>query len=123
MPDRELAEALWRQDDLKELYQRAREVDIALLSVGDVSKQASIFRRDVLNWSDAQSLRAAGAVGDVLCHFVDADGKVIDHPLIIGPWRSIRPISGTFAGSSFRPGGFGKFTQSAPVSSRQTPDC
>ena len=81
VPDRELAEALWKQDDFKELYKRAREVDIALLSVGDVSKQASIFRRGILDWSDAKSLKAAGAVGDVLCHFVDAEGQVLDHPI------------------------------------------
>jgi DNA-binding transcriptional regulator LsrR (DeoR family) len=81
VPDRELADALWKQDDLKKLYQRAREVDIALLSVGDVSKQASIFRRGILTWSDAKSLKEAGAVGDVLCHFVDSDGNVIDHPV------------------------------------------
>jgi DNA-binding transcriptional regulator LsrR (DeoR family) len=54
VPDRELAEALWKQDDLRKLYQRAREVDIALLSVGDISRQASIFRRDILTWSDAK---------------------------------------------------------------------
>jgi DNA-binding transcriptional regulator LsrR (DeoR family) len=28
-----------------------------------------------------RSLAAAGAVGDVLCHFVDADGCVVDHPV------------------------------------------
>ena len=27
------------------------------------------------------SLERAGAVGDVLCHFVDADGQVIDNPV------------------------------------------
>jgi DNA-binding transcriptional regulator LsrR (DeoR family) len=99
VPDRELADALWKQDDLKKLYQRAREVDIALLSVGDVSKQASIFRRGILTWSEGKSLKEAGAVGDVLCHFVDADGNVIDHPvnhraMAINPadLRSVRKV-------------------------------
>lgn len=81
VPDRELADALWKQEDLKQLYERARAVDIALLSVGDIGAQASIFRRGILTWSDAKSLKDAGAVGDVLCHFVDADGKVLDHPV------------------------------------------
>lgn len=77
----DLAQALWAQDDLRRLYERARSVDIALLSVGDVSNQASIFRRGILDWADAKSLKEAGAVGDVLCHFVDAEGRVIDHPV------------------------------------------
>lgn len=81
VPQPDLAEALWQLEDLKQLYQRARAVDIALLSVGDISGQASIFRRGILDWKDAKSLRDAGAVGDVLCHFVDAEGEVLDHPV------------------------------------------
>lgn len=81
VPDSRLAEALWKQDDLRRLYERARAVDIALLSVGDISNQASIFRRGILSSADARSLKEAGAVGDVLCHFVDAEGQVLDHPV------------------------------------------
>ena len=81
VPNRDLAEALWNLEDMKQLNQRARAVDIALLSVGDVSAQASIFRRGILSWQDVKSFRNAGAVGDVLCHYVDADGNVLDHPV------------------------------------------
>jgi len=28
-----------------------------------------------------KSLAGAGAIGDVLCHFIDADGRVVDHPV------------------------------------------
>ncbi len=52
---------------------------MALVSVSDISKQASIFRRGVLSWDEGQSLKDAG--GDVLCRFVDAEGNVIDHPV------------------------------------------
>jgi DNA-binding transcriptional regulator LsrR (DeoR family) len=31
--------------------------------------------------SELATLRAAGAVGDVLCQFVDAEGSVVDHPV------------------------------------------
>jgi DNA-binding transcriptional regulator LsrR (DeoR family) len=79
VPDSSLVAALWNQDDFRQLYERARTVDIALLSVGDMSAQASIFSRGILTLDDAKSLRDAGAVGDVLCHFVDQTGNVIDH--------------------------------------------
>lgn len=81
VPESRLAEALWAQDDFCELRERARNVDMALLSVGDLSAHASIFRRGILPNEDAVSLRNAGAVGDVLCHFVDDTGSVIDHPV------------------------------------------
>jgi DNA-binding transcriptional regulator LsrR (DeoR family) len=79
--DQALVQALWRLPELAQLYQRVRSIDIALISVGDVSRQASIFRRGILDWSEGESLKAAGAVGDVLCHFVDAAGEVVDHPV------------------------------------------
>lgn len=79
--DSALVKALWEQPDLIQLRERVRSIDMALISVGDVSKQASIFRRGILDWSDGQSLKDAGAVGDVLCHFIDAAGQVVDHPV------------------------------------------
>ena len=73
--------ALWAEPALHDLVERARRVDLALLSVGDVSEDATLFREGLLPRSQLQSLIAAGAVGDVLCHFLDADGHVIDHPV------------------------------------------
>jgi DNA-binding transcriptional regulator LsrR (DeoR family) len=63
------------------LLERARRVDLALVSVGDVSEEATLFRQGLLPRSALASLQAAGAVGDVLCHFIDAEGKVVDHPV------------------------------------------
>ena len=31
--------------------------------------------------SDLASLKAAGAVGDLLCHFINAKGEPVDHPV------------------------------------------
>jgi len=72
--------ALWAEPGLNELLERARRVDLALVSVGDVSDEATLFREGLLPRSQLSSLRAAGAVGDVLCHFIDAEGRVVDHP-------------------------------------------
>ena len=79
--DEATREALWAEPALHELLQRARRVDIALVSVGDVSADATLFREGLLPRSELASLRAAGAVGDVLCHFLDAEGRVVDHPV------------------------------------------
>ena len=73
--------ALWSEPGLRELLERARRVDLALVSVGDVSEEATLFRQGLLPRPALASLQAAGAVGDVLCHFIDAEGKVVDHPV------------------------------------------
>lgn len=74
-------DALWAEPGLFELRRRARQVDLALVSVGDVSREATLFREGILPRSELASLEAAGAVGDVLCQFLDADGVAVDHPL------------------------------------------
>jgi len=79
--DESVRTALWSEPGLRELLERARRVDLALVSVGDVSEEATLFRQGLLPRSALASLQAAGAVGDVLCHFIDADGKVVDHPV------------------------------------------
>jgi DNA-binding transcriptional regulator LsrR (DeoR family) len=73
--------ALWAEPGLHDLLERARRVEIALVSVGDVSADATLFREGLLPASDLAGLRAAGAVGDVLCHFLDAGGRIVEHPV------------------------------------------
>ncbi|HZI83764.1 MAG TPA: sugar-binding transcriptional regulator [Casimicrobiaceae bacterium] len=73
--------ALWKEPGLHELLARARQLDLALVSVGDVSGDATLFREGLLPRSQLSSLTAAGAVGDVLCHFIDERGRIVDHPV------------------------------------------
>ena len=73
--------ALWKEPGLHELLERARRVDLAMVSVGDVREDATLFREGLLPRSVLKSLAGAGAIGDVLCHFIDADGRVVDHPV------------------------------------------
>jgi len=73
--------ALWAEPALKDLLEHARKVDLALVSVGDVSKDATLFREGLLPSSQVASLIKHGAFGDVLCQFLNADGCIIDHPL------------------------------------------
>jgi len=79
--DEAVRASLWSEPGLRDLLERARRVDLALVSVGDVSEEATLFREGILPRSALASLQAAGAVGDVLCHFIDAEGKVVDHPV------------------------------------------
>ena len=74
-------EALWREPALRDLRARARRADIALVSVGDVSERSTLYREGLLSRADLAGLRARGAVGDVLCQFMDARGELVDHPV------------------------------------------
>jgi DNA-binding transcriptional regulator LsrR (DeoR family) len=79
--DEAMRAALWSEPGLSDLRRRASRVHLALVSVGDVSEQATLFREGLLPRAELASLIDAGAVGDLLCHFLDAHGHGIDHPV------------------------------------------
>ncbi|GMU72146.1 MAG: sugar-binding transcriptional regulator [Burkholderiales bacterium] len=76
-----MRDALWKEPGLNALLERARKADLAIVSVGDLSADATLFREGLLPRAALRALAAAGAVGDVLGHFIDAGGRVVDHPV------------------------------------------
>jgi DNA-binding transcriptional regulator LsrR (DeoR family) len=71
--------ALWNEPSLAALRARAQGCDVALMSVGDVAADATLFREHLLPRAALEGLRAAGAVGDLLGHFLDRDGREVVH--------------------------------------------
>lgn len=55
-----------------------RRSDVILISIGEASRSASLFRMGYLPATDLQRLINKGAVGDILSRFFDAEGRVID---------------------------------------------
>jgi DNA-binding transcriptional regulator LsrR (DeoR family) len=79
--DASLRDLLWAQPSLQDVRRRASGADIALLTVGDMSPDATIFRHGIVPPSLIAPLKAKGAVANMLCYFVDADGRLVDHEL------------------------------------------
>lgn len=69
------------QAAIGDVLARARKVDLALVSVGDLGAESTMRRLELLSDDEVASLEAAGAVGDCLAHFVDAAGRLVDHPI------------------------------------------
>lgn len=80
-PDRQTRDALMGHPGIAEVFARARSLDMAILSVGDLTPHSVFSEYGLLTREEIASLEAAGAVGDVLCHFIDADGNLVDHPV------------------------------------------
>lgn len=80
-PDPRTREALVSHPGLAEVFTRAQTLDMAVVSVGDLTPHSVFSEYGLLTRDEIASLEAAGAVGDLLCHFIDADGNVIDHPV------------------------------------------
>ena len=80
-PDETTRDALAGHAGISDIFARAKSLDMAVLSVGDLTPH-SVFRDyGLLTTAELESLESAGAIGDVLCHFVDAEGTIVDHPV------------------------------------------
>src|SRR5689334_13193906 len=59
----------------------AERLDMAIFSVGSLESVATSYRTGRLSKFGRDGLLRAGAVGDVLHHVVDEDGRLVDHPI------------------------------------------
>jgi lsr operon transcriptional repressor len=85
------------QDVFRETFQRLATCDVALMSVGDLSRRSLLIRYGLPRDVTVESLRAAGAVGDIMGVFLDARGEPVRHTLnkrvIAAPIEMLRDIA------------------------------
>jgi DNA-binding transcriptional regulator LsrR (DeoR family) len=67
------------QDVFRETFQRLATNDTALMSVGDLSRRSLLVRYGLPRDVTVESLKAAGAVGDLMGTFLDQRGQPIKH--------------------------------------------
>lgn len=79
--DPALRDLLWAQPELMDVKARAASADIALLTVGEIAREATIFRHGLVPPTLIPSLRAKGATANVLSYFIDAQGRLVDHEI------------------------------------------
>jgi DNA-binding transcriptional regulator LsrR (DeoR family) len=77
----ETKQALLERCGLAEIFRMAERLDLVLLSVGSLESITTSYRTGHLTEAERHSLIAAGAVGDVLYHFIDEAGRPVDHPV------------------------------------------
>ena len=73
--------ALVERCGLQEIFQLADSLDAVLVSIGGIASATTFYRGGFLKDSDREALLARGAVGDLLFHFFDKNGDLVDHPV------------------------------------------
>lgn len=74
-------DVLMAQPMLREVFEKGERVDLAFLSVGELTATSTMTRVGLVSRQDVDELVAAGAVGDICAHWIDRDGALVDHPL------------------------------------------
>jgi DNA-binding transcriptional regulator LsrR (DeoR family) len=73
--------ALIERCGLGAVFAMAEALDAVLLSVGGMFPTSTAHLFNYVSDEDRDSLIAAGAIGDCLYNFYDANGTIVDHPL------------------------------------------
>lgn len=73
--------ALIERCGLDTVFEMAENLDAVLLSVGGLTEGATSRRVGYLSDAEFDSTIRAGAVGDLLLHFFDREGRVIEHEI------------------------------------------
>ena len=74
-------DVLMAQPMLREVFDRGERVDLAFLSVGELSATSTMSRVGLVTRQEVEELAAVGAVGDICAHWIDRKGALVDHPL------------------------------------------
>lgn len=70
-----------QQDVFRRAFEEIELADLTVVSIGDATEQSLLISRGLPPDASMEELRAAGAVTDICGHFLDADGRELDHPL------------------------------------------
>ena len=56
-------------------------LDLAVVSAGGFSGQAGSLVRELITDAEARELEQLGCAADIMCSFIDAEGRILAHPL------------------------------------------
>lgn len=77
----EMAQAIRQETSVQEISRMISLAQMTVVGIGSVDEEATIFRSGMLNGNDLLYLSMQGATGDVLSHFVNERGALIDSPI------------------------------------------
>ena len=80
-PNKAVRDALLSHAGINEVVVAAKSLDLAIVTAGDLTPHSTVSQFFILEREDIASLQASGAIGHVLCRFINAEGEVIDHPI------------------------------------------
>lgn len=73
--------ALIDECGLKSIYDLAEDLDLAIVSCGDIGPHSTSLSEGFISHQTLKELIAAGCVCDTMFNFLDAEGRAVDHPI------------------------------------------
>ncbi len=77
----EMARAMLQENSVREVLRMNAVARVSVIGIGSLHESATIFKAGLLNANDLMYLKAQGAAGDVLSHFIDSEGRLLLNPI------------------------------------------
>lgn len=81
MASEDIVKAMEQEPSVRQIRHMATLAQMSIVGIGGVDSNATLLTNGTLNHSDVLLLSMQGAVGDMLCHFINKDGNVIQSSL------------------------------------------
>lgn len=78
MSSAQMADAIKKESSVQEVTSMIGLASMTIVGIGGMDDSATIVKSSILNPSDFRLLAMKGAVGDVICHFIDRNGNLVD---------------------------------------------
>ncbi|WP_313134469.1 sugar-binding transcriptional regulator [Anaerocolumna sp.] len=75
----EMAEAIKNEASIQEISNMTKLASMTIVGIGAMNDNATIIKSGILSPNDFLLLGMKGAVGDILSHFIDKDGNLIEN--------------------------------------------
>ncbi len=85
MEERSAAEAVVRDPDIRDTLDLARGASLAIFSIGTLGEEATLINQGYLSPEERDLVRARGAVGEIICRWIDYYGNPVELPPTINP--------------------------------------
>ncbi len=78
MSSGEMASAIKTESSIQEVISMISLANMTIVGIGAMDEGATILKSSILRHNDFLLLEMKGAVGDIICHFIDKDGRLVD---------------------------------------------
>jgi DNA-binding transcriptional regulator LsrR (DeoR family) len=78
---KEMVAAIREEPSVQEIFRMAPLASFTIVGIGGMNEGATALKSGVLSAGDFLYLKMQGSVGDILCHFIDREGRVLVTPL------------------------------------------
>ncbi|GHV94365.1 deoxyribonucleoside regulator [Spirochaetia bacterium] len=94
---KEMVGAITEEHSVREIVRMVSLASFTIIGIGGMNDEATILKSGVLSKNDFLYLKMHGAVGDILCHFIDRQGNVVVTPLedrlVTTPLEALKSLS------------------------------